>query len=156
MNDGFKTVINCTNEEKTICVRGQYFRFKPGMEKIMRNEFADLIGQIKLQDGFIALPERFNDPEYAKSEAGEAEKRTLIEAGRERFIETLKARVVNSTVSLKKDLDQQNIKIDPMKLWSTQEKENLRLYKKYQDEKTAANTNDETELQDLLKQVDIG
>jgi hypothetical protein len=106
-------IMNASAQEQHVVVFGNHFTLKPGQ---IRN-FQDHIGHYMMTDrrdfGLVALPESFEDPEFAKSAEGQkilAEKKAEGCANRVKF---LKGLIYNEQVSLKQDLEIANIKVDP-------------------------------------------
>jgi len=130
-------IMNCLDEPNTAVVGGNYFTFKAGQIKPIHQEgIARIISQNKRDDGFVELPDELDGTEYpdwAQTPEGKA----LIAQKKREGIEThcahLRQVVYNLQVSLKQDLEKQNIKADPRVFASKGEIAALEKLVKYQD-----------------------
>lgn len=105
-------VLNASSVEQTVQAHGAWFTFGPGQMKMMNDDKVGFLTSYKAYMGFVALPESMEDPAFANSEAG---KKILAEAkaaGVNNRIKHLDAVKQNELVSLKRDLEQKNIKAD--------------------------------------------
>lgn len=115
-------VYNPTSEEVKVQAYGNWFSFKPGQYKEMRVEIAEFLTVQKSYLGLVGLPS-FITQDIPADEATDAEKESyktrkadaIAEAKRvgiERRIKHLNNIVKNLEVSLRKDMESKNIKID--------------------------------------------
>ena len=112
MEDVF--VLNSLNKEVSTQAFGNWFTFKPGQMKRMRREIGDFLIRERRGLGLVFVSERlYEDKEYASSEEGKAELEQCTQAGINNRIAQLNSQV-NNLKSLQRDLEQKNIKADPL------------------------------------------
>jgi hypothetical protein len=133
-------VINATQEKVTLLLQGNYFSWNPGQEKVIRNEdLARFIAKERGDSGLAVLPDLQSDDEMLSPEEFETRKASHKEArtraldeALDRYIKRLREVIYNNQVSLRRDLEQANIKADPGSFASAGEIEAMRLVSKYQ------------------------
>lgn len=146
-------VMNASAKKHEVKVHGKYFTFTPKQIKNMEpNKVFHLISKCS-HLGFVALSDKFEDPEYQLSEEGKQEKEEAIKKGvaaRIAHIEWLKD---NELRSLRQDMDQQNIKADVSSQMSSA---TMKVLKDAADELKsykAITANAEKEKADQLKEI---
>lgn len=157
-------VINATQEKVTLVLQGNYFTWEPGKEKIIRNpELAKFIQTNKNDYGLAVLPDVQGDDEMLSDEelagrkaAYEEAKKVECEAALDRYIKRLRNVIYNNQVSLRRDLDQANMKADPAAYASEGELEAMRLVAKYQKRAEDVDANKIAEVKKLMEQVGKG
>lgn len=157
-------VINATQEKITLVLQGNYFTWEPGKEKIMRNpEIAKFIQTNKNDYGLAVLPDLKGDEEEvseeemaARKEAYEAQKVIECEQALDRYIKRLRGVIHNNQVSLRRDLDQANMKADPSAYVSDGELEAMRLVTKYMKRADDVEAARAEEVKKLMGQVSKG
>jgi hypothetical protein len=133
-------VINATQEPISIKIAGNYFTWKPGQERVIREaSIAKNIEVDKKESGLAVLPDLMTDDEEVSPEEFEARKvaqielkQQLCEAALDRYVTHLRSIIANNQVSLRRDLEQKNIKADPAAFASKGEIDAMRLVAKYQ------------------------
>lgn len=146
-------VMNTTNEVQKTKVFGNYFEFKPGQIKSLEDRISHFIVTERRTQGFVGLPEEFSDPSFAATEDGKKVLAFKKKEGLESYLQSLRERVNNVEVSLRRDLEQKNIKADPRVFASDGEIEAYELLAAYQK-----GQNDEAEkklkrLEELEKKI---
>lgn len=128
---------NTTDKEQSVKAFGNWFSFKPGQLKNIREEFGTFIVLDKKEYGIVALPDDFEDPSFQNTEEGQrimAEKRIEGRSNRVRHIQRV---MHNEQVSLRQDLEKNGQRINP-DLFATDEVvamyEELAAYKKADDD----------------------
>lgn len=124
-------VINCTKDEQQVKALGNWFTFKPGQIKILQDNIGRFLSLEKKQYGLMELPEAFTDPDYAKSPEGIAIMEQVSQEGLRNYIDFHRKIVENNQVSLRRDLEQANIKADPATYASEGELASMRIVAKY-------------------------
>lgn len=134
-------ILNASNETQSTKAFGKWFTFKPGARKMMEDRFANFMTAQRYYLGFVALSQKFEDPEYEQSPEGVEELKKAREAGVRNRILHLEKIVRNNVDSLRQDLRMANIDSDPRGLMSDGEMYALETLSKYQqageDEKHA-------------------
>jgi ribosomal protein L29 len=156
-------VYNPTLEELKVQVYGNWFTFKPGQYKTMQKEIADFLTIDRANLGFVGLPS-FIAEEVPPIDATEEEKAAFKarcdeaiaearETGRSRRISHLQKIINNLEVSLRKDLEQSNNKIDPLALASKGEVSAYKELAKYKVAAKADEVNKAEEIKKLKEQI---
>lgn len=159
-------VINATEETVTVQVAGNYFTFKPGARKEIRNEaIARFIATDKRGCGLAVLPnlvtadEEAGDVEISpeelakrKAERDEKEKTAVAGALRE-YVDAKRAIIKNNEVSLARDLARADYKYGPEHEMSDGELEAMRLVAKYERKGKDASEERVKEIEKLKKQI---
>lgn len=159
-------VYNPTSEEIKVQAYGNWFTFKPGQYKEMRNEIAEFLTVQKAYTGLVGLP-IFITQDMPADEASEEEKQSyktrkaeaIAEAkkvGIERRIKHLNGVVKNLELSLRRDLEQKNIKVDPHLMATDGEMAAYRELAKYKAASQDEATKRVEELKKLKEQVESG
>jgi len=133
-------VINATQEEVKLQLQGNFFTWKPGQERVIRNEnLAKFIQTDRRGYGLAVIPDLMADDEEVSPEQLEARKKehaAIKEAACEEalnsYISRLREVIYNNQVSLRRDLEQANIKSDPGSYASDGELAAMRTVAKYQ------------------------
>ncbi len=146
-------IYNATNENCQVRVFGNYFEFKPKQMKMLDDKFSHWIQTERKYLGLVDLPDEFADPSYAKGEDGARILATKTEEGVNAFVQRLRERVANVTVSLRMDLEQANIKSDPLSYASDGEVQAFELLAKYQKAKADDSANQVNRLKDLESKI---
>lgn len=133
-------VVNATQENISIKIAGNWFNWKPGQERVIHNKsIAHFIQMDRTDSGLAVLPDLVADDEEVTPEQLEERKKTfaetkaqLIDQALDRYIKKHRDVIYNNQVSLRRDLEQANIKADPAVFASKGEMESMRLVAKYQ------------------------
>lgn len=107
-------ILNALDKDVHTKVFGNHFTFKAGQVKRMRGEIGDFIAKERGYLGLVAVSDKFDDPEYKTTEAGQAELEAKKREGKEKRAQHLQWQVHNLQVSLRQDLDNANIKADTL------------------------------------------
>jgi hypothetical protein len=116
------TILNCLDKEQTTVLGGNHYHFKAGQMKYFHDKgIASAIARLKAEDGFVMLPEEFDDVSMIKDES----KRELVitpqmkdvmseskKEGVNNYCQNLRKLIYNATVSLQKDIDRAGYKYD--------------------------------------------
>lgn len=124
-------IFNASNEQVHTQAFGNWFLFKPKQIKIMQDHIVDFLAQNRREDGFIALPLAFEDPNYQTTPEGKAALKSAETEGVSARIKKLMWIVNNNKQSLKNDMRMRNMDGDPLELASDGELEALELLFKY-------------------------
>lgn len=131
-------IYNATDQEQHVVAFGNHFNLKAQQIKSFNDDIGDFLAKMRRDFGLVSLPEEFEDMEYRNSDEGKAKLAEYRRQGinnRVRYLETIK---YNLLVSMKKDLDMAELKIDPKVYASAGEEaalqELLNLQYKKQDE----------------------
>lgn len=147
-------VMNCLDESQTIRVGGNDFYFKPREIKYFYQEkLAYIIANERKEYGFIGLPEELADKEAREAPAAKALIEDLRKKGVEAFCTKLRNQIYNLQVSLKKDLDMSNLKMDPRVLASKGDLQAMELLLKYQSKHEDADQERINKIKDLEKKL---
>ena len=154
-------VANCTQETITVKVAGNYFTFKPGQERVIHQEAIARFIEMDLKaSGLVVLPALMTDDEEVTPEqleerklAGADHKKELLEQGLDRYVARHREVIYNNQVSLRRDLDMANIKVDPAAHASKGELDAMRLVAKYQKRTEDAEQSKIDEVKKLMGQV---
>lgn len=150
-------LMNCTNEEQSVKAVGNYFTFKPGQIKpIVSDDIAHFIVVDKKEHGIVRLPQQFeDDADFKTTPEGKAILEKKKEEGMTHYLDHLRYIAKNLNISIRRDLEMANIKVDPLVYASEGEKKAIRLLAKYAksgDEKDIA---ERDELNKILKDADL-
>lgn len=126
-------IYNPTTEPAHVIAFGNHFTMKPGQIKNFQDHISDFLASERGEFGLVSLPDAFEDPEYQKSEEGQAIMAAKKAEGIAARIRKLKEIVYNNQVSLKQDLEIRNLKVDPRTLASDGELAAMVELAKYQD-----------------------
>lgn len=144
---------NTTEEKQSVKAVGNWFEFKPGQIKLMNDDIGSFIVKDKKEHGIVALPQEFEEPAYKESEEGKAILAAKKAEGLNNYIDHLRMIVSNNIVSLRRDLEQANIKTDPTVMASDGELKALQLLSKYQANQDDAAKIRSEQMKELLKQI---
>lgn len=125
-------LFNTTKEKQTVRAAGNYFTFAPKQIKMMDDVLGHFIAVDKKSYGIVALPQEFEEPEYKQTAEGKAILAQKEKEGLEHFLAFHRSKIHNNQVSLKKDLDRANLKIDPAVFATPQEIESMKIVSEYQ------------------------
>lgn len=159
-------VYNPTSEEVRVQAYGNWFTFKPGQYKQMRTEIAEFLTIQKAYTGLIGLPNFITD-DIPTDDASEEEKQSfaarkalaIAEAkklGIERRIKHLNGIVKNLEVSLRRDLEQKNIKMDPYAMATDGEMSAYKELANYKSAQQDESLKRAEELKKLKEQINSG
>lgn len=158
-------VVNATQEEITIKIVGNYFKFGPGKSKTMGKDLATWIQTSEGAKGcgLAVCPDIYQENEelddvteadLKKRQAAHEElKKEACENALLDYIDRYRRVIYNNQVSLKQDLAKSNNPADPAAFISKGELEAMRLVAKYQkraEDKTQENID---EVKKLMKNV---
>lgn len=156
--------INATQETVTLKLRGNFFTWKPAQKKVIRDEELAHFIKTERSDSGIAVigdlvgenedvtPEELEERKAANADSERAE----CDAALERYVQKHRAVVANNQISLRRDLEQKNIKADPAVFASTGELESMKLVAKYQKRSEDAEASKIAEVKKLMEQVNKG
>lgn len=159
-------VINATQEEITVQVAGNYFNFKPGQRKTIRNEsIARYIQLDRRGYGLAVLPdltsqeEDDGDVEVSATDIAERKKARLdMEANAcklalDEFIRRKREQIKNAQVSLARDLQRKDYKHGPEHEFTDGDLEAMRMVAKYEKQGKDAAAERLAEIEKLKKQI---
>lgn len=146
-------IMNTTNEVQKVKAFGNWFEFKPKQIKPMREEIADFISQDRGYQGMVLLPDSFEDLDYRQSEEGKSKLKELEKQGISTYVTHLRSIVYNNQQSLRQDLAQAEMNIDPATLASDGELEAMRLVAQYQSKKDDEDQKKVDEVKELMRKI---
>lgn len=154
-------VINATQETITLRLRGNYFSWKPGQKKVIRDEeLAHFIRTERGDSGLAVISELMRDDEEVSPEELEERRAALITseqeecaAALERYVQKHRRVIENNQISLRRDLEQRGIKADPAAFASAGEVESMKLVAKYQKRAEDAEATKIAEVKRLMDNV---
>jgi hypothetical protein len=146
-------IYNATKEEQTIRALGNWFTFKPKQMKVLADNLSSWISVQKKEHGLIELSSAFEDPEYKNSEAGKAALAAAEAEGVESYLKHHRMIIANNQISLRRDLDQANIKADPAAFASDGEIESMKIVAKYASREEDIAQKRAEEVQRLMKAI---
>ncbi len=126
-------VMNASCETQETKVFGNYFTLTPGQIKNFQDHIAFELTTSRAHQGFVTLPDEFEDPSFKNSDAGKqiiAQKKAEGVNARCRYLKEI---VYNNQVSLRQDLEKANIKADPRVFASAGEIAAMEDLARYQD-----------------------
>lgn len=144
-------VYNPTAEVVKVQAFGNHFSFNPGQMKVMQPEIAQFLSIDKAYLGFVTLPEEVLEDKTAPESV-----RLIDEAkkmGVNNRINHLKRIISNLEVSLRRDLEQSNIKTDPLKYASEGELAAYRELAKYKFSQEDEGKKRMEEIEELKKTI---
>lgn len=146
-------IYNATREEQTIKALGNWFTFKPKQMKMLNDDLSSWIASEKKMHGLVQLDNRFEEEEFRQSDLG---KQLLAEAEKEGIANYLahhRQIIANNQVSLRRDLEQANVKADPAAFATEGEIASMKIVARYNsaDEDEAQRRMEE--VRDLMKKV---
>jgi hypothetical protein len=106
-------IYNTTNKEVHAVAFGNHFNIPAGKIKSFNDDIGDFLAKNKRYLGLVALPETFDDMEYRASDEGKASLEEYRKQGIAHRVQYLESIKYNLLVSLKKDLDVADMKVDP-------------------------------------------
>lgn len=130
--------MNALPEDQTIVAHGKHFHFKANQVKAFQS---DAIGTFILREraelGFIEIPAMFNEEEgdigdYNKDPKVIEERR---QAGVDNYCAHLRKILYNLQVSLKKDLELKNLRMDPRTLATDSDLKHMEQLVRYQSKR---------------------
>lgn len=158
-------IVNATQEELTIKIVGNYFRFAPGKSKTMNKDLAMWIQTSEGAKGcgLAVLPDLYQDGEEIDDVSDEDMKKRMAhhESLKEEactnalndYIERYRKVIYNNQISLKQDLAKSNNPADPAAFVSKGELEAMRLVAKYQRKSEDQEQNKIDEVNKLMRNV---
>ena len=144
-------VFNPTAEEVKVQAFGNHFSFKPGQMKVMQDDIASFLAIDKAYLGFVTLPEWVLEDKSAP-EAVQAIKEASKQGVNNR-INHLKRIINNLEVSLRRDLEMKNIKMDPTRMATEGELAAYRELAKYRQTQEDEGLKRATEIEELKKTI---
>lgn len=147
---------NASAEKQHVVVYGQHFDFAPGQTKNLQEHFAHMMATDKAYMGLVSLPAEFEDPMYASTEEGKKVLEERRATGINNRISHLRQVIYNNEVSLRRDLEMKNMKVDPKLMASDGEiaaYEELVKYQKKQEDEAAAKAARIAELQKKVASI---
>lgn len=145
---------NPTQEVVTVKVAGNYFTLKPDTRKRVNDDIAHFISTDRKESGLVVLPVEFEEePELLKSAEGKVVLDKLKEEAIDHLIRFHRRIIANNQVSLRRDLEQANIKTDPAIEASEGELNSMRIVAKYQRSKQDAEQARAEEVKKLMQEV---
>lgn len=151
-------VWNTSMEDQHTRVFGNHFVLKANQKKMFTDDIAGWLAVHRKDLGFMVLGPEFDDPEYATTEAGIKTLAEVKEEGVKNRIDHLRRIIYNNTVSLKKDLEAANIKIDPRSLASDGEikaMEELVKYQRKEEDEAKLRADKFKALEDQLNKTEV-
>jgi len=140
-------VYNPTHEDVSVKALGNWFNIKAGQIKVMDDKISHYLTTDKGYLGLASLPDIcIEDPTSAEATVAKEEARKMGIAKR---VDHLNKVVNNLTVSLRRDLEQANIKTDPLLYASEGELAAFKALKVYK----AAHEDDASKRADEIKQI---
>lgn len=146
-------IYNTTNEQQSVKAFGNWFTFKPKQMKMIDDKLSHFLATEKKEYGLVALKEDFGDPTYLQSPEGQAELAAKENEGVKNYIAHHRSIIYNNQVSLRKDLETANLKIDPATLASDGEIKSMEIVAKYQQQEDDAAQKRVDRVKDLMKSV---
>lgn len=148
-------VWNPTLDEVTTKVAGNYFVFPAGKKKIIyQPEIRHFIATDRKETGLVCLPDQFSeDPEFEKTPEGKKILEELKEQAINAVVSHHRRIIANNQVSLRRELEQANIKTDPAVLVSPGELKSMQIVAKYQRASQDAEQAKVEEVRKLMKEV---
>jgi hypothetical protein len=160
------TVINVTDETISIQARGHWFNWKPGQEKVIRDEkLASFIEIDRRGYGLAVLPDLTTQAEddgdievteeqmAERKAAREAQKKEACRIALDAYVARLRETIKNAQVSLARDLAHKDYKYDPANDYSDGELQAMRLVAKYDKKGKDAAQERIEEIKKLEKQI---
>lgn len=157
------TILNCLDKDNTCMIGGNHFQFKARQIKFFQNEgIAGAIARLKGDDGFIRLPDEFDDVSMHVKEANRElamtpELKVILEEKRKEginaYCQNLRRLIYNATVSLQKDIDRAGYKYDARVEASKADLDRLRELAKYQQSDLDQDQKMMDEFKELEKKV---
>lgn len=125
-------VLNATNEEVSVKIAGNWFSFKPNTKKNMNESIARFISIDRKDSGLCVLPPEFEeDADFEKTAEGKAILEDLKAATVKQYLDRFRAVIYNNQTSLRQDLEQKNLKVDPAIMATDGEIAALKIIAKY-------------------------
>lgn len=146
-------IYNASNETQKFQAFGNYFEMAPKATKMFTEKLAHFIKTERGHLGLVELDERFEDPAFKATEEGKKALQAKEAEGVDARCAHLRRVIYNNEVSLRRDLEQANIKVDPKIMASDGEiaaYRELAGYKKAEADTAAAKVE---ELKKLEKQI---
>lgn len=146
-------IYNATRDEQTIRALGNWFTFKPGQIKVVNDNLATWISEHKKEHGLVALPQSFEEPEFKLSEEGKSLLELAQKEGLANYLAFHRSVIANNQISLRRDLEQANIKADPAIYASDGEMDSMRIVARYAASEDDAAQKKAEEVKELMKKV---
>lgn len=130
-------------------VGGKWFEFKPDQVKLIHNDnIAQFMVTDKSELGLVSVPDVVVENQTSEESIKiKSEARELGITNRIRALERIKHNLV---VSLKNDIDVKGLKLDPLLLASSGEKEAIKELKQLEETKQASKEKEAEEIRQLL------
>ena len=133
-------VMNALDTKVSVKAFGNYYEFAPGVPKLIHNDnIAHFLVTERSKDGIVGIPEEVMEMDR-KSPEFLAEIAKARKVGKTNRINEVKKVIANLEVSLRRDLEQANIKADP-NTWASEGE-----VKAYEELATLAKDASETEV----------
>lgn len=126
-------VFNATNEPQSVQAFGNWFTFKPKQFKVMTENLGHFLITNRSEDGFVGLPEAFEDPSYKDTPDGKVAYLAAEKLGIQNYLKKMHEIVDNNVRSLGRDLQMANIQTDPREFMSEGEFKALETLARYKD-----------------------
>jgi hypothetical protein len=146
-------IFNATNETQTVKAMGNWFTFKAKQIKLMQENIAGFLAMERADDGLVAIPDVFEDPEYKASPEGQELLAKYEQQGIDAHVAHLRRIIYNNQVSLRQDLEKADLKIDPATLATDGELQAMKLLAFYQKAKDDSAQKRADEVRELMKTV---
>lgn len=160
------TVVNVTEEEITIQARGNWFKWKPGQRKVIRDKaLAHFIELDRRGYGLAVLPDlitqeeadgdvEVTDEELAeRKKAAKAAEDEILRNALDAYIARHRDIIKNAQVSLARDLAHMDYKYDPANDYSDGEVNAMRLVAKYERKGKDAAAERTAEIKKLEREI---
>lgn len=105
-------ILNASSRPQKVKVFGSWFAFAPKQVKALDPDKVQFLSTKCSEKGFVELPEKFADPDYKTTAKGKEEFARYESMGVQARIAHLEWHKNNELHSLRKDMDQANIKSD--------------------------------------------
>lgn len=148
-------IMNACSINQSVQVHGAWFTFGPGQIKDMQEDKVFFLTSRKGYLGFVTLPDEMADLDFRNSKDGQEILAKAKVEGVGKRIAHLESVRDNELVSLKRDLEQKNIKSDPRSFMSDgaiAAMEELAQYKKKNASETEKRIERVKQLEELLKE----
>ena len=145
-------VMNARPEAISVLVGGNWFEFKPEQIKLIHNDkIAHFMCTDKSYEGLVSVPDFVGeDRSSPESKAALSEAKKTGVANRIQYLEKVKH---NLLVSLGRDLEMKNIKVDPLRMASAGEKKALKELAGYEAANQVEQEKEYQELKSLTDQM---
>lgn len=144
---------NTTSKNVHLRAHGNWFEFKVDQIKQVNESLGHFIATDKKDFGIVAIPEEFADMTYRASEEGKAKLAEYKANGIANRVAFLNRQKYNLEVSLKKDLDMKNLKLNPHIFATDKDIENMEELLDYKKSREDDETNRLNKVQAINKKL---